>query len=106
MDSQKIDIPKLLRQKDELDAAWHYLCFDAKFPEKEVRRWLLDYDPSEIEAAFVVLGEEAQEMLRRGGGELTTRNTKKERLTAEIPIHTRSTTLRIRRGFQGLGRSS
>jgi hypothetical protein len=25
---------------------------------------------------------------------------------AEIPIHTRSTTLRIRRGFQGLGRSS
>ena len=27
-------------------------------------------------------------------------------LKAEIPIHTRSTTLRIRRGFQGLGRSS
>ena len=26
--------------------------------------------------------------------------------TGKLPIHTRSTTLRIRRGFQGLGRSS
>ena len=57
-----MDIKKLLQQKNELKEVWDYLGLETPFPEKEVRRWLLDYDKGEIEAAFATLSKREREV--------------------------------------------
>jgi cell division septation protein DedD len=57
-----IDIQKLTQQKNELKEIWDYLAIESPFPDKEVRRWLLDFTKDMIESAFKVLAEKEEKI--------------------------------------------
>jgi len=51
------DFKKLLQQKDELKELWSYLEIKTQFPEKEVKRWLLDHGKDQVQAAIELLAK-------------------------------------------------
>jgi len=78
------DIKICLQEAAELKAVWEYLQVKAQWPEKEVRRWLLEHPAKEIQSAIEKLAgreDEVKDAVKYVGKIL--HNSKLQNMTVE-----------------------